>query len=380
MSGSNTTSGSTGATPSGSPIVIGNVGSYTGAEASSIAPAQSAIEAWADSVNAAGGIGGHPIQLIIKQDNDSPAAGLAAANELIKQNHVVALVSDFGDTDPAWNTLFQKAGIPIIGGSQAAPGNPNNPLFFPAETAESVLTYAQLYGLKTEGATKIAYPYCAEVSQCASGIPYAKTAAPELGMKIVWVGSFSLSSPDLTPQCLAGKNAGANGVFPSAPLTNDIKFASACYQQGWKPYYGMGGGQLDSSLLTVPAFDGTISAQGNTPWFENSTPALQEFHNAMSKYEPNVKLHDDSAILAWASGKLFQAAVAASGSSTVTSASILNGLYSLHNETLGGLAPPLNFTKGKQANPPCFFLAGIKNGKFVAPDGLGTASCLTGSS
>jgi branched-chain amino acid transport system substrate-binding protein len=300
---------------------------------------------------------------------------LAAANTLIHQDHVVALVSDYGDTDPAWNTMFEKAGIPIIGGSQAAPGNPNNPLFFTPETAESALTYAQLYGLKTEGATKIAYPYCAEVSQCQSGIPFAKQAAPLLGMSLVWIGAFSQSSPDLTPQCLAAKQAGANGAFPSAPLTNDIKFAAACYQQGFKPYYGMGGGQLDSSLLNIPAFNGTISAQGNAPWFEDSTPALQEFHAAMAKYAPNATLHDDAAILAWASGKLFQAAVAASGSSTVTSASILNGMYSLHNETLGGLAPALNFTRGKQAMPTCFFLAGIKNGKFVAPAGLNTAAC-----
>ncbi len=374
----NTPTGGTNS-PKGTPIVIGNIGSYKGAEASSISTAQSAIQAWADSVNADGGIGGHPIHLIVKQDNDNPATGLTAAKELINQEHVVALVSDFGDTDPAWNTLFQKAGIPIIGGSQAAPGNPNNPLFFPAETAESALTYAELYGLKVEGATKIAYPYCAEVSQCASGIPFAKAAAPLLGMQIVWFGSFSLSAPDLTPQCLAGKAAGATGVFPSAPLTNDIKFAQACYQQDWKPSYGMGGGQLDSSLLSIPAFNGTISAQGTAPWFENSTPALQEFHAAMAKYAPGVSIHDDSAIVAWASGKLFQAAVAASGSSTVTSASILTGLYSLHNETLGGLAPSLNFTKGKQAQPTCFFLAGIKNGQFVAPAGLKTAACAPAS-
>jgi branched-chain amino acid transport system substrate-binding protein len=271
--------------------------------------------------------------------------------------------------------MFQKAGIPIIGGGQAAPGNFTNPLFFPAETAESHLVYAQLYGLKLGGATKIALPYCAEVAQCASGIALTKATAPTLGMQLVWTGSFSGSAPDLTPQCLAAKNAGANGVFPSAPTPSDIKLAKACSQQGWNPVYGIGGGQLTDDILSVPAFSSVYSAQGTAPWFDNSTPALQEFHAAMSKYAPSTKINGDAAILAWVSGKLFQAAVAASGSSTVTSASILTGLYNLHDETLGGLAPPLNFTKGQQAQPNCFFLVGVKNGHYTEPTGVKTAAC-----
>ena len=48
----------------------------------------------------------------------------------------------------------------------------------------------------------------------------------------------------------------------------------------------------------------------------------------------------------WASGELFKAAVDASGSGPVTSASVKRGLYALKNETLGGLSGPLNFVPG----------------------------------
>ena len=57
------------------------------------------------------------------------------------------------------------------------------------------------------------------------------------------------------------------------------------------------------------------------------------------------------------------------GDAHPTAQGVLDGLYSLHNETLGGLAPPLTFVKGK-ANPVnCTFLYGVKKGKYFASHG-----------
>jgi branched-chain amino acid transport system substrate-binding protein len=71
-------------------------------------------------------------------------------------------------------------------------------------------------------------------------------------------------------------------------------------------------------------------------------------------------------------GKLFEAAVKAWGSSDVTSASILVGLYKLKDETLGGLAAPLSYAEGKPHAVTCYFAVGIKDGQFTEPNGLTT--------
>jgi branched-chain amino acid transport system substrate-binding protein len=134
---------------------------------------------------------------------------------------------------------------------------------------------------------------------------------------------------------------------------------------------------MTDQWLTIPAFNGTVAQEGNAPWFLDNTPALKAFHAALNKYEPG-KAVNDSSIEGWASGKLFQAAVAASGSKTVTTASVLAGLYSLKGDTLGGIAPPITYTKGSAATIPCFFIVGISKGKFVAPQGLKT-SCAPAS-
>ena len=77
---------------------------------------------------------------------------------------------------------------------------------------------------------------------------------------------------------------------------------------------------------------------------------------------------------AWAAMELFGTAVKAGGTGPVTSASILAGLYTLKDETLGGLAPPLTFVKGQANLHNCYFVIGITGGKFVAPNGI-TPSC-----
>jgi branched-chain amino acid transport system substrate-binding protein len=107
----------------------------------------------------------------------------------------------------------------------------------------------------------------------------------------------------------------------------------------------------------------------NAPWFDTSIPAMQDFQTAMKTYDPGAQLNSAS-ISAWASGKLFEAAYAATGSPNgVTSSQLMNGLYALHNETLGGLAPPLTFQKGHAVVSNCGFIVGIKAGAFTEPQG-----------
>ena len=283
-------------TAHGTPIVIGSIGSYTSAAGSTIAPMGPALQAWAASVNASGGIDGHPLDLILKEDGNTPATGLAEAQELVN-DHVVALVFDGSFTDYAWSSIFKKAGIPVVGGSSATI-QPNNPLYFPSGTTTAALSYGIEYALKLEGVTKVAVPYCAEIAACATAVNTAKPAAEAVGLQVVWGGGVSGSSPDLTPQCIAAKSAGADGVEVALTEQESIHFAEDCAQQGWHPVYGFSTNGINDDLLHIPALaTQTISTSGQTtvPWFLNSTPALQAFHAAMAKYAPGTKLTSGAA-------------------------------------------------------------------------------------
>ena len=101
----------------------------------------------------------------------------------------------------------------------------------------------------------------------------------------------------------------------------------------------------------------------------SSTPATAQFQQAVQQFAPNLRLSGGTAI-AWAAGQLLAKAVASHLGAQPTSQDILDGLWTVHSETLGGLTPPVTFVKGQPAPPiSCYFLIELKNGRWSAPSG-----------
>jgi branched-chain amino acid transport system substrate-binding protein len=78
------------------PIKIGAVLSETGANQPLGAPEKKAIELFAQQINDAGGIDGHTVEVIFKDDASDPTKAQQAAVELIDQEGVVALIGSSG--------------------------------------------------------------------------------------------------------------------------------------------------------------------------------------------------------------------------------------------------------------------------------------------
>src|SRR3984957_13684174 len=110
--------GSSGAsTAKASVIPVGVVGSYSGTFASSESSGKPAIQAWADTVNAAGGIDGHKVKLYIEDDDANPATSLTEVETLVQQDHVVAIVGQITTNTDSWAPYIEKQGIPVVGGN-----------------------------------------------------------------------------------------------------------------------------------------------------------------------------------------------------------------------------------------------------------------------
>ena len=101
---------------SGTPIPLGNIGTYSAATSSSQIGAKYSIQAWADWVNAHGGLAGHPVKLYVMDDQGSAAIALTDVKTLINQDHVVAIVGDQSSTDTDWASTVAQAGVPVVGG------------------------------------------------------------------------------------------------------------------------------------------------------------------------------------------------------------------------------------------------------------------------
>ncbi|MHB1582740.1 MAG: ABC transporter substrate-binding protein [Acidimicrobiales bacterium] len=365
------------------PITIGLICDCTGPLASAGVDVVPVYRAWVDSVNHAGGINGHKIQLIVKDTGANPGTALTEAESLVQQSHVIAIADDSSE-DQAFATYLQQHNVPVVGITTSTTPFFTNPDFYPEGQTEDRLFDGIVGAVKKAGGTKMALMYCAEAVQCQEGIAPLKTTAKSYGVSVVSALEVAVSAPNYTAQCLSAKAAGAQVIFTADVQSVDEKIASDCQQQGFNAKYVIDGEILLPSLTKTALGKGTYFTVPNLPYFAN-TPAIRQMNSAIDKYAKGTRSNSywgEIAMEAWISGKLFQAAAQAgklgAHGSTPTSAQLIKGLDSLKGNTLAGLAPPLNFTAGKPHPVDCWYWTVLKGGKYSTPYGLKPA-CAPGT-
>jgi branched-chain amino acid transport system substrate-binding protein len=285
-----------------------------------------------------------------------------------------------------WASYVQQNNVPVIGAEPIDALYNTNPVFFPSTATVDVFLWSFVEAAKLVGDKSFAWMTCVESAGCQIGTPIAQAASKSLGLPF-FTRSFSTSSPSFAAECVAAeqfgsKYGGANqqGVFVA--LANP-RFADQCGQQGYNPTYIQNiGGDWNTYvklIATDPHFNNAAAPMDMFPWWLQ-VPQTANFRAAMSQYMPNFPNYGPTAAEIWMDGLVFQAG-AQHMSASPTRQALLAGLYSIHNESVGGLTPPLNFVQGQPKDVRCFYVARIEDGKgtgiysnLVAPNGL-TPTC-----
>jgi branched-chain amino acid transport system substrate-binding protein len=362
----------------GKPIVVGMICSCTGPESSAVGNNISVINAWASYANANGGINGHPVKVITMDDQQNAATTLQDAKTLVEQDHVVAIVGESSFVDASFAPYVAHAGVPVIGGSNYEASFQSNPDFFPSGGQQVSGLVGQFALAKQAGKKVLGTIYCAESPICSQLVPLANGVAPMYGLKS-FTAKISSTAPSYTAPCLAAKSAGVDAMFIADNSPIVLRFVAACAQQGYTPQQVSSTQTATSAWLSDGTLDGALLTNLNANGYDTSTPAIATFQAALKKYAPgaiNGSAFSGEEINPWSGGLLFQAAAkAAHLTPSSTPADVKKGLYALKNETLQGVAPPLNFTAGKPAFIPCWFAEQVKGGKFTSLNG-NRPSCL----
>ena len=365
-----------GSTSTETEIPVGVIGSYSGPQSSTFASSKETMQAWADSVNAAGGIDGHPVRLYIEDDAGDTAQSLTEVKTLIQQDHVVAIVGESSGDAAVFQKYVDSAGVPVIGGNPQSSPFLTDPNWFAIGGNEVASFYGIAAAAKQYG-SKLGNLYCAELPACAATQTLLQGFGQPLGVAVNYSSKVSASAPDFTAVCQGLIKSGVQSYTLGLGAATLKEVASQCLQQGLKAKLILSD-VADSTFTADAQFNGVEVVDDVFPFFDESTPATKAFHAALKQYAPSVGTAamplNSAAAAAWASGKLFEAAVQASGTGPVSAASVKKGLYALKGETLGGLTPPLTFTAGKATNYNCSWLYTIKDGAFVAPQGT-QATC-----
>ena len=366
--------GSAAPAATGSPIVIGGVGDFTNPIGNQPL-AFDAYQAWVDTVNASGGINGHPIKFIWFDTKSNPGSAVSDVKTLVENDHAIAIV-DSSNIDETFASYLQSKNVPVVGtGNSANPFFQNPDYYSEGQTMDAVL-YSMVAIGKSAGDKSVGLMYCSEAPTCAEGVGPFKQAGKSLGVSVPVTLEISASQPNYTAACLSAQQAHTEGIFVAQAFAAVNKVISDCTKQGYHPTWLVDGLDMSPSFANVPG--GMYLNVTNVPYFAN-IPANNTMNAAFDKYFPGMRkspAFSEGNASQWDSGLLFADGAKAGGlganGTTPTSAQLIKGLESLHGDTLGGMAPPLTFPAGQPHPIDCWFEAQMGNGKGTLPIGTQT--------
>jgi branched-chain amino acid transport system substrate-binding protein len=223
------------------PINVGVILPLSGANAQFGVNSRNGIELVADQINAAGGVkalGGAKINLIVADSTSTPTAAATAAQRLITQSEVTAILGAFASSlTIAISEVTERRDIPFLTMSFAdqitGRGFKN---IFQVVAKASVIGNAQLaYTLELAKAAgvrieKIAVMYedTAYGTSQATGI---RAAAKNANIEIVMDDAYPLGITDATPLINKLRTSGAQAVFPVSYLNDSMLIIRTMRQQ-----------------------------------------------------------------------------------------------------------------------------------------------------
>ena len=358
-----------------SDIKIGSVGTYSGPVGEIFKAGIEAVQVWVRWVNDRGGLHGHRVRYFVADDGADPARHKALAQQMVETQGVIAFVqNNEGINGPAAAQYPTSKGIPVINTEGGVNYVYDSPMYFPVNGAGDAQYFSVIAALAEvlvpQGKHKLGVLTCVEVALCKDADAYwsqPKVYQP-VGFDLAYRARASLTQPDYTTECLAARNAGVEVLLVALDNSSTGRLAASCLRQSYRPTLGIPDSVAQPNLTAISDLDGTVVGSHSFAWPATDTPALHEFHEAFEQYRPGAPIAGSHSV-GWTAAKAFEAA-AANLTEPPTTQAILDGLYALNGNTLGGLTYPLRFERGKPApRNTCWAPVVLRDKQWTAPNG-----------
>lgn len=195
------------------PVRVGAILSLTGTYAALGTAERDALELQVARINAAGGVGGRQIQLIIEDDGTDEAKAVAAAQKLVNADGVVAILGATG-TGPtmAVRQIVAEANVPQISmaGASVVTGD-FSPNVYQTPWPNALIVSSLTEHLSAEGIGSIAL-VTDSGGYGKDGREVVLAAAEKAGIKVVLDTTFNPGDTDMTGQVSQVMRAKADAV------------------------------------------------------------------------------------------------------------------------------------------------------------------------
>jgi ABC-type branched-subunit amino acid transport system substrate-binding protein len=326
---------------------IGLTGALTGPPASTYAPAVEALRIYLERVNAAGGINGKKVNLVLQDDSAEPGKSTANAKKLITQDNVILLINaSLSSTYAPVVAETKRAGVPLLFASGVCPKD----VYPPADLLQFCTTaYAANYDSRaTLGFIKETAKAPVKIGFSAMAIPlsrgemdFAESQAPGLGMTVVGKEVIPPPTPDYTPFATKLKDAGANWVFSWAPWVTQVRTLEALRRLGWEGDY-IAWSHLEAEGELARLKDGKFYVIGANALFQDELPIHKEIADAAKK--AGVQYPPQQMAEGWIAGMVIEAALKATGW-PASAGKLAAAMSSLKVDTKGLRGGPIEWTK-----------------------------------
>lgn len=278
-------------------IILGSVQDLSGPTSGFSKQSRDGLIMRVEEANAAGGINGRKIKLVIEDSGYDPKKGIIATQKMIERDNIFAMVSTMG-------TVVVVPSLPML-------MERNVPNLFPLSGAAEMfepttkLKYAFLPPYLLQATTAVKYmtrdrgskSFCIIYEDGDYGLEIlrgAEAGLKELGQTFKEKTSYKRGSTDFSSQVARMRTSGCDTVVMGTIIRETIGTLNEAKKIGWTPkFIGVAGSYTDLiHKIGGPAMDGYLAVhQVGQPYPDDASAAVRDWvkrYQARFKEDPGV--------------------------------------------------------------------------------------------
>lgn len=234
----------------------------------------------AEEINAAGGVNGNKIQLVIEDEQGKKEEAINVFKKLIFQDKVLMLFGPtLSNSAQAANPIAQASKTVVFGTSNTADGitSIGDHVFRNSVTEADVLPETLKMAVKKSNVKKVAVLYGSDDVFTKSGYDNFKKALADLNIPVTTTETFAKGDVDFKAQLTKIKASNPDAIVLSALLAEGAPIMVQARQMGINVPF-VGGNGMNSVKVFDLAKDKAAGLYVGSPWsIENQSPANRKF-------------------------------------------------------------------------------------------------------
>jgi branched-chain amino acid transport system substrate-binding protein len=265
------------------PYRIGMSAAITGRASGTYAPTYEAYKVYFKRLNDAGGINGHPVEIVYEDDRGEPQRAAAAAKKLAETSVLIVVASTSATYKP-FTTESETRKIPLLFGGGVCPKEaypPAHPLIFCSTSfgTKSDSRFALGFIKEQAAGKRVKIGFAAQdIPLSRIELEFAEAHAKDMGFETIPTVVVPSTATDFAPFAQKLKDAGADWVFSWALWHVEVGVFEALERLGWQGNYLLYGHQQTEDDLTRLKAPNLYAFSGNA-LFTEKLPIHTEITN-----------------------------------------------------------------------------------------------------